>query len=129
MKIRPMTLSTSTLRPSTGLDQRGAAAGRTGGIVQGANEPGLPVDEDEGFTLVEGVVAERHGIGARREDLGTDRLGDAGAPGGVLAVHHDAIEGPAGPKVRQFGRDRGPARTPHDVTDEEDSRITRVRMS
>ena len=42
-------------------------------------------------------------------------------PGGILAIDHDAIECPAGPQVRQFGRNRGPTRPTHDVADEEKS--------
>ena len=51
------------------VDEVGAAAGCAGGIVQRPQEPRLPLDEHEGFALIPGMVAERDGVGARREDL------------------------------------------------------------
>ena len=50
-----------------GLDQRRAATGRSGRIIGGTQQARLPLDEDERFPLVEGVVAQRHNVGAGRE--------------------------------------------------------------
>ncbi len=74
------------------LDDRRAASGRAGGIVGGADQPRLPLDEDERFALVEGVVAKRHRVDARRQELFEDRLGEAEPAGGVLAVDDDEVE-------------------------------------
>ena len=67
---------------------------RACGIVQRPQEPRLSLDEHEGFALIPGMVAERDGVGARREDLVADRLGDPEAAGRVLAVDDDAVEPP-----------------------------------
>ena len=58
-----------------------------------------------------------------------DRLGDAEAAGRVLAVDHDAIEPPALAQARQFGRDRGAARTPDDVAEEEQPHRSGLRAA
>ncbi len=52
----------------------------------------IALDEDERLLLVEGVIAERDGIGAGLDQLLHDRLGDAEAAGRVLAVDDDEIE-------------------------------------
>ena len=78
-----------------GLDQVGAAPGRAGRIVRRPQQPGLALDEDERLALVPGMVAERDRVGAGGEDLVADRLRDAEAAGGVLAVDDDAVEAPA----------------------------------
>ena len=53
-------------RAGAGLEQGRAAPGRAGRIVGRAHEPRLALDEDERLALVEGVVAERDGVGAGR---------------------------------------------------------------
>ena len=83
-------------RAVLGLDQRRAAARRAGRIVERADQPRRALDEDQRLALVPGVVAERDGVGAGVDHLVVDRLGDAEAAGGVLAVDHDEIELPVG---------------------------------
>ena len=84
-----------------GVDQRGAAAGRAGGIVGRADQARRALDEDQRLALVPGVVAERDGVGAGVDQLVVDRLGDAEAAGGVLAVDHDQVELPVGDEAGQ----------------------------
>ena len=46
------------------LDQRRAAAGRAGGIVERPDEARRALDEDQRLFLIPGVIAERDGVGA-----------------------------------------------------------------
>ena len=62
------------------------------GIVDRPQQPRLALDEHQRLLLVEGVVAERHHVGAGIEQLLEDGLGDAEAAGRVLAVDDDEIE-------------------------------------
>ena len=104
-----------------GLDQAGAAARRAGRIVGRAEQLGLALDEDERLALVPGVVAEGDRVGAGGEDLVADRLRDAEAAGGVLAVDDDAVEPPAlaqGGQALGYGAAAGPA---DDVAEEEEA--------
>ena len=101
MNSRPMSVDDEDAGAVPGLDHGGAAAGRAGREVRRAHEPRLALDEDERLALVQGMVAERHGVGAGHQDLVADRLGDAEAAGGVLAVDDDAIEPPALAQRRQ----------------------------
>ena len=94
MKMRPMALITSTCAPFLVSIMRGAAAGRAGRIVDRADQPRRALDEDQRLLLVPGVIAERDRVGAGVEQLLVDRLGDAEAAGGVLAVDDDEIELP-----------------------------------
>ena len=84
------------VRTGLRLEYPRAAAGRSRRIVDGAQQPGLALDEDERLLLVEGVVAERHHVGAGLQDLLEDGLGDAEAAGRVLAVDGDEIERDSG---------------------------------
>ena len=95
MKTRPMTLTTSARLPFLRLEQRGAAAGRARGIIDRAHQARRALDEDERLALVPGMIAERDGVGAGVDEVVVDRLGDAEAAGGVLAIDHDEIELPA----------------------------------
>jgi hypothetical protein len=64
------------------------------------------------LALIEHVVARRHHIGARIEQLDQDRFGDAEAAGCLLAVHHHEIERIAFAQGRQLldqGKTPGPA--------------------
>ena len=45
-----------------------------------------PLDEHQRLALVEGMVTKSYDVGAGRDELVMDRLGDAEAPGGVLAI-------------------------------------------
>ena len=120
MKMRPITLTTSTPRAVGGLDQIAAPRpGVPGGIIGGADQPRLALDEDQRLALIEGVVAERHRVDAGGEELLADRLGDAEAAGGVLAVDDDEIEPPARAQERQPAEDRGAPRAPDHVADEQ----------
>ena len=93
MNMRPMRLITSTLLIPRRYERR-AAAGRALGVVRGTDEPGLTRDEDQRLALVESVVAERDRVGAGGQKILADRLGNAEAAGGVLAIDDDEIEPP-----------------------------------
>ncbi len=95
MNTRPIRLIDQHPRAGRGLEDVGAAAGRAGGIVGGADQPRLALDEHQRLALIEGVVAERDRVDAGGEALLADGLGDAEAAGGVLAVDDDEIEPPA----------------------------------
>ena len=75
------------------------------------------------------MVAERDSVGPYVDEFLIDRLGDAEAAGGVLAVDDDQIERPiadhAGKMLRQ-GRASGPA---DHVTDEENAQSYKLRKS
>ena len=96
--------------------ERGAAPRRAGGILAGRISAVLALDEDQRLALVPGMVAERHGIGAGIEQLVADRLGDAEAAGGVLAVDDDAIEVPAGAEGGQVALNGLATRPADDIT-------------
>ena len=102
------------------LDDRRAPSGRAGGIVGGADEAGLALDEHQGLALVEGVVAERHGVDAHGEELFEDRLGEAETAGGVLAVDDEEIELPARPQQRRLLNDRRATGPSDDVANEQE---------
>ena len=102
MNTRPIMLTTSTLRAVGGLEQIGAAPRRARGVVGGADQARLALDEHQRLALIEGVVAERDRVDAGGEEFLADRLGDAEAAGGVLAVDDDEIEPPARAQARQM---------------------------
>ncbi len=104
MKMRPMALITRTSSAGRRPDQRGAAAWRALGIVDRPYELRIALDEDERLLLVEGVIAERHRVGAGFDQLLEDRLGDAEAAGGVLAVDDDEVEARSGGASRAARR-------------------------
>ena len=66
---------------AAGFVEPGATSGRTGWIVERAQQTRLALDENERLALVPTVVAERDRIGARRQQVVADRLGDAEAAG------------------------------------------------
>ena len=107
------------------LVEPGAAAGRARRVVDRADHPLLPLDEDERLALVEGVVAEGHAIGALSEKIVADRLGYAEAAGGVLAVDDHEVEFPAPPHVRQMCGDRRPSAASDHVADEKQSHVVK----
>ena len=84
-----------------GVDHGGAAAGRALGIIERADQARRALDEHQRLALIEGVIAERDGVGAGIDQLVVDRLGDAEAAGRVLAVDDDEIELPVGDQARQ----------------------------
>src|SRR3954453_9425183 len=140
MYSRPMRLTTRTRAPfrgstmaapaaggaGPGRAQGGAAAGRAGREIRRGHEPRLALDEDERLALVPGMVVERHGVGPGHQDLVADRLGDAEAAGGVLAVDHDAIEPPALAQRRQPRRDGAAPGPSDDIAEEEEAHPSRL---
>ncbi len=100
-------------------EHAGAAARRAGGVIGGADQARLALDERERLALVEGVIAERDRVGAGGEEFLADRLGDAEAAGGVLAVDDDEVELPALAKARQLADQRRASGAPDNVADEQ----------
>jgi hypothetical protein len=86
--------------------------------VDRTNEPRRALDEHQRLALVPGVIAERDGVGAGVDEVVVDRLGDAKAAGGVLAVDHDEIEAPFGDQLRHVIEQDGAPATPDNVADE-----------
>ena len=114
-----MTFMTSTRAPLRASTIAAPRPGVPGRIVGGAHQARLALDEHQRLALVEGVVAERDHIGARRQQLVADRLGDAEAAGRVLAVDDDEIELPGVAQAGQAVRDRVAAGAADDVAEEE----------
>ena len=73
-----------------GFDQVGAAARRARRVVGRADQPRLALDIDQRLALIERMVAERHRVGARIDQLLADRFGDAETARRVLADDDDA---------------------------------------
>ena len=86
------------------LDQRRAAARRAGRIIDRPDQARRALDEDQRLLLVPGVIAKRDGVGAGIDQLAVDRLGDAEAAGGVLAIDHHEIELPVADRGREGAR-------------------------
>ena len=112
-----------------GLDQRRAAARRAGGIVDRPDQPRRALDEDQRLLLVPGMIAERDGVGAGVDEFAIDRLGDAEAAGGVLAVDHDEIELPVADEAGQALVDDGPPAAADNIADEQNAHAQRPRKS
>ena len=119
MNTRPIRLTTNALAPVARLHQCGAAPRRAGRIVEWADQARLAVDEAERLALVEGMIAQRHRIGAGVEKLLKDRLVDAKSTGRVLAVDHHEIEPPHFPQRGEPLADDGAARAPDHVAHEQ----------
>ena len=66
------------------------------------------------------MVAQRHGVDARGEELFEDRLGEAETAGGILAVDDEEIELPARPQQRRLLNDRRATGTPDNIADEQE---------
>ena len=71
------------------------------------------------------MVAAGHRIGAGVEELLVDRLGDAEAAGGILAIHRDEIEPPVAHQPGQTLEQDGAAAAAHDVADKQDTHALR----
>ena len=71
------------------------------------------------------MIAAGHRIGAGVEELLVDRLGDAEAAGGILAIHRDEIEPPVAHQPGQTLEQDGAAAAAHDVADEENAHALR----
>src|SRR5947209_480183 len=95
-----------------------AAPRRAWRIIGRPQKPRLALDEDKCLALIESMVAERHAIGASIEKIIADRLGDAEAAGGILAVDDDEVERPVAAQPRQMVEHHGAAGAADDVTDE-----------
>src|SRR6185312_10225582 len=91
------------------------------GIIERPDQARRALDEDQRLALVPGVIAERDGIGAGVDQFGVDRLRDAEAAGGVLAVDHDQIELPVLDQSLQAFVDGGAPRAPDHVADEQNT--------
>src|SRR6516164_5540129 len=120
MKMRPMALTTST-RAVLGVDQRGTAAGRTGGIIDRAKQLRRAFDENQRLLLVPGVIAARNHVDPGIDEFLVDRFGDAEAAGGVLAVDRDEIELPVLHEDAEALEQDGTPAASHDVADEKDA--------
>jgi hypothetical protein len=94
----------------------GAAAWRSARIVERPDQARLMGYEIKRLALVEGVIAERHAIGASAKKIGANSFGNAEAAGGVFAVDHDAIEVPRDTQLRQFFQNDGATSTSDDIT-------------
>ena len=88
--------------------------------MAGRIEPRLALDEHQRLALVEGVVAERHGVDPGGEEFLEDRFGQAEAAGGVLAVDDDEVEIPPRPQDRRLLDHRRATRTSDNVADEQE---------
>ena len=67
------------------------------------------------------MIAERDRVGAGVEQFLVDRLGDAEAAGGVLAVDDDEIKRPVSDHAGEMFGNGGATGLADDVTDEEDA--------
>jgi len=109
-----------------GLEKIGAASGRPARIVHGPNQTPLAGDEDERLALVEGMIAKRHAIRPRRENIGADRLGDPKAAGRVLAVYNNEVEPPGLPQFGQILEENRAAGAADNIADEEEAHVNKV---
>ena len=116
-------------RAVLGFAQSRAAAGRAGRIIHRSDEARRPLDEDQRLLLVPGMIAERDGVGAGFDQFVIDRLGDAEAAGGVLAVDHDEIELPVANEAGQALGDDGPPTATDDIADEQNAHAQLPRKS
>ena len=103
------------------VDQRRAAAGRAGRKVDRPQQLRRALDEDERLLLIPGMVAAGDHVDAGIDELLVDRLGDAEAAGGILAVDGDEIEPPFGDQLRQSIEQDGAPAAADDVADEQDA--------
>jgi hypothetical protein len=69
------------------------------------------------------VVAERHDVRARSEQLLRELRRDAGTVGDVLTVDDAGVDAELFAQARETLLDRPPARGPEDVGEEEDSQL------
>ncbi len=79
----------------------------------------MALDVDERLLLIEGMVAERHAVGAGVDQIIEDRLGDAKAASGVLAIDDDEIDGIALDEARQGIANHVSARATDDIAEKQ----------
>ena len=121
MKTRPMALMTSARLPFLVSISAAPRPGVWRGKFERADQARRALDEHQRLLLVPGVVAERDRIRAGIEQFLVDRLGDAEAAGGILAIDDDEIERPVADHAGKMFDDGGAAGLADDVTDEEDT--------
>ena len=97
-----MMLATSTRAPFLAMKTPEPRPGVPFGIVGRPQEALLARRERQRLALVPDMVAGGHDIGAGRNRLAKDLLGDAEAAGGVLAVDDDEIEPEIGDQAGQL---------------------------
>src|SRR5690606_20884101 len=97
------------------LDEHGATPRRAGRHVDRPDQRGLALDIAQRLALIEGVIAQRHDIGARIADGAEMRLGEALAMAGILAVDDDEIEPVALDDARQALGDGIAPGAAHDI--------------
>ncbi len=107
-------------------DHGRTAARRAGRIIDRTDHARRAFDEDQGFLLVPGVIAERHCIGAGFDEFLIDRLCDAETAGRILSVDHDEIELPVTHELRQALVDNGAPAAADNVADEQISASSRA---
>ena len=130
MKMRPMALMTSARLPFLVSTMAAPRPGVPLRIIERADQARRALDEHQRLALIEGVIAERDGVGAGIDQLVIDRLGDAEAAGGILAVDHDEIELPVGDQARQpLDDDRAPGAADHVADEENAHRLRTLRKS
>ncbi len=69
------------------------------------------------------MIAERHRIGARIDEVLIDRFGNAEPARRVLAIDDDEIQRPVANKAGQTLRDRGASGLADDITDKKNSQL------
>ena len=97
-----MALTTSARLPflvSTSAVPRPGVPGRK---IRRPNQPRRALDEHQRLALIPGMIAERDRVGAGIDEFLVDRLGDAEAAGGVLAIDDDEIERPVADHAGQM---------------------------
>ena len=75
----------------------------------------MTLDEDQRLALVEGMIAQRHHVGARREKAEEDLFRDAKAMRGILAIDHDQIRPVPRPQAGKLARHGLAARSAHHI--------------
>ena len=123
MKMRPMALITSARLPFLVSTKAAPRPGVPFGIIDRADQARRALDEHQRLALVPGVIAERDGVGAGVDQFVVDRLGDAEAAGGVLAVDDDEIELPLRDQAGQLVGDAGAPGAADHVADEENAHL------
>ncbi len=119
-----------------GLADVDASAGVAFGIVGGAQQARLAVEQLDAFLLVPDVVAGGVAVDRQVGDLGHHLGGDAEAAGGVLDVDHHVVGPLAVHQPRQQVPERGAARPADHVADEEQphlaysmARVSRITVT
>ena len=121
MKMRPMTLTIRSRAPFALSTTRHAPPRRAWGEIDRPDKARLALDEHDELALIEGVIAERHGVDADSEEFLENGFRKAETAGRVLAIDDDEIEPPAGAQEGNLLEEGGASRPPDDVADEEET--------